>query len=124
MNLKNLVTEILVAAAIKDPEKPYRNVYFIKVLNPGDRKNLFVSFRFLTSKKEALVCRVDINLNNAEKNVMVGISHLKVRERESVTFFRKSMAIPHKNIVEILKQDVAPLIAEKLEKVEDMYETN
>lgn len=124
MNLKNLVSEILVAAALKDPIKPYRNVYFIKVLNPGDRKNLFVSFRFLTSKKEALVCRVDISLNNADKNVMVGISHLKVRERESVTFFRKSMAIPHKNIVEILKQDVAPLIAEKLEKVEDMYETN
>lgn len=124
MNLRNLVNEILLAAALKNPQKAYRNVYFIKVLNPGDRKNLFVSFRFLTSKKEALVCRLDINLANADKNVVVGISHLKVRERESVTFFRKSLAIPHKNIVDILKQDVIPLIAEKLEKVEEMYGTN
>ncbi|QYN80042.1 hypothetical protein PQD71_gp149 [Kosakonia phage Kc263] len=124
MSLIELVNEILLNAALKEEQKPYKNVYFIKVLNPGDRKNLFVSFRYMTSKKECLLCRVDIDLNRTDKNVFVGISHLKVRERESITFFKKSLAIPHKNIVELIKAHIAPLLAEKIQKVEDMYESN
>lgn len=124
MSLIELVNEILLNAALKEEQKPYKNVYFIKVLNPGDRKNLFVSFRYMTSKKECLLCRADIDLNRTDKNVFVGISHLKVRERESITFFKKSLAIPHKNIVELIKAHIAPLLAEKIQKVEDMYEPN
>lgn len=124
MSLIELVNEILLNAALKEEQKPYKNVYFIKVLNPGDRKNLFVSFRYMTSKKECLLCRADIDLTRTDKNVFVGISHLKVRERESVTFFKKSLAIPHKNIVELIKAHIAPLLAEKIQKVEDMYESN
>jgi len=122
MNLKDLVAEILMDAAFRHTPKPYRNVYFIKVLNPGDRKSLFVSFRWKSSKKEVFICFVEIDLTQSERNVSFGISFLKPKERESITFFRKHDLVVYKDIAEILKQRVIPTFVEKLQKVEDMYE--
>ncbi|QZA70535.1 hypothetical protein AH04_51 [Erwinia phage AH04] len=122
MRLKDLVNEILIDAALKNPPKPYRNVYFIKVLNPGDRKSLFVSFRYKSSKNEVFICFVEIDLNNTERNVSYGISFLIPRARESTTFFKKSEFIPYKDIIEILKMKVIPTFVEKLQKVESLYE--
>lgn len=124
MQLKNLVSEILTDAALRNTPKPYRNVYFIKVLNPGDRKCLFVSFRYKSSKNEVFICFVEIDLDRTERNVSYGISFLKPKERQSITFFKKSEQILYKDIVEILKTKVIPIFVEKLQKVEDMYESN
>jgi hypothetical protein len=122
MHLKELVAEILLDAAFRNTPKPYRNVYFIKVLNPGDRKSLFVSFRWKSSKNEVFICFVEIDLTRSERNVSFGISFLKPKERESTIFFRKHEFVAYKDIAEILKQRVIPIFVEKLKKVEDMYE--
>jgi hypothetical protein len=124
MQLKDLVNEILLDAAFRNVPKPYRNVYFIKVLNPGDRKGLFTSFRYKSTKNEVFVCFVEIDLTRTDKNVSYGISFLKPRERESITFFKKHEFIAYKDIVEILKTKVIPTFVEKLQKVEDMYVSN
>lgn len=121
MLLKELVNEILTDAAFGHTPKPYKNVYFIKVLNPGDRKSIFASFRYKSSKNEVFICFVEIDLERAEKNVSYGISFLIPIERKSTTFFKKSESIPYKNILEILKLKVIPTFIEKLQKVEDMY---
>lgn len=121
MRLKDLVSEILTDAAFRNTPKPYRNVYFIKVLNPGDRKSLFVSFRYKSSKNEVFVCYVEIDLERPEKNVSYGISFLKPRERESITFFKRREHIVYKDITDILRTKVIPAFVEKLQKVEDMY---
>lgn len=120
MRVEKLVNEILINAAMGKEQKAYRNVYFIKVLNPGDRINLFVSFRFKTSGKEVFICRVDIDLSKTERNTNVGIHHLKPYQRESFTVFRKTLTIGHKSIVDILNQPVTDLIAERLIKLEGM----
>lgn len=121
MQLKDLVSEILIDAAFRHEPKPYRNIYFIKVLNPGDRKSIFVSFRYKSSKNEVFICFVEIDLEKTERNVSYGISFLIPKARESTTFFKKSEFIPYKDILEILKQKVIPTFIEKLQKVEDMY---
>lgn len=122
MQIRKTVSEILEDAVFQREPKPYKNVYFIKALNPGDRKNFFVSFRYKTSKGDVLLCRTDINLETPGKNTVIGISLLKVRERESVTFFRKSQAVLGKSIIEIVNSIVIPTIVEKINKVEDLYE--
>lgn len=121
MQLKNLVNEVLTDAAFRRDAKPYRDVYFIKVLNPGDRKSLFVSFRYKLSSNDAIIVRMDIDLSKTDNNVTIGMSYLKVRERQSFTFFKKGMTIAHKNISEIINQTVVPLFVEKLKKVENIY---
>jgi hypothetical protein len=121
MELRKLVSEILTNAAKRNKEEAYQDVYFIKVLNPGDRTNLFVSFRWKSSKKEVFICRMDINLSNPNKNVLIALSLLKPKERQSTTFFIKRMFIPHKNIIEIINDDIVPIMVEKLEKVENYY---
>lgn len=122
MQIRKTVSEILEDAVYQREPKPYKNVYFIKVLNPGDRKSFFASFRFKTSKNEVLLCRVEINLEVPGKNTVIGISLLKVRERESLTFFRKSQAILGKSIIEIINSIAIPIIVEKINKVEELYE--
>jgi hypothetical protein len=124
VKLSRLVNEILEDAAFKREPKPYKNVYFIKVLNPGDRKMLFVSFRYKTSKGEVLLPHVEIDLDRPGKNVSVGVSYLWPQKRESITFFRKRQEVLHKSIIEILQQVVAPLIITTLQKVEDYYVTD
>lgn len=133
MRLKDLVDDILQNAADGNDPKAYRDIYFIKVINPGDRKGLFVSFRYNSSKKETFICTVEINLELTDKNVFTRISFLAPWAsnnpwgkgmRESTTFFKKSEFVPFKNIQEILKQKVTPLLTEKLQKVEDMYVSN
>ena len=124
MQLKNLVNEVLTDAAFRREAKPYRDVYFIKVLNPGDRKSLFVSFRYKLSTTDSIIARMDIDLSKTDNNVTIGMSYLKVRERQSFTFFKKGMTIPHKNISEIITQTVIPLFIEKLEKVIHIYGTD
>jgi len=121
MSPKEIVSEILLNAANGIPEKAYRNVYFIKIIDGGDKKNLFVSFRYKLTNIDAVVCWVDIDLERIDRNVLVGMSYLKVRERKSVTFFKKGLVIPRKNIVEMIQQDIAPLLSEKLSKAEAMY---
>lgn len=122
MHLKDLVGEILLDGARRNTPKAYRNVYFIKVINPGDRKSIFISFRWKSSKNEVFICFVEIDLTRPERNVSYGISFLKTRERESLTFFRKHESIAFKDITEILTKRVAPTLVEKLQKIEDMYE--
>ncbi len=138
MELRKLVNDILMDAAYKKEAKVYRDANYIKVLNPGDRKTLFVSFRWKSSKREVFICRTEINLDNTDKNVSVGISILLPKDmtpkvngnkypnnvQESITFFKKSLAISHKSISDILQTSVAPLIIEKLKKVEDYYVTD
>lgn len=124
MKLTALVNEILDDVAFMRDSKPYKNVYFIKPINPGDRKSLFVSFRYKTSKNEVIIAWTEINLENTNKNVTVGLSYLWPQKRESITFFKKRLLINHKSIIEILHQTVAPLIIEKLQKVEDSYVNN
>lgn len=121
MKLSLLVNEILENAAFRREPRPYKNVYFVKVLNPGDRKNLFVSFRYKTSKNEVIIAYTEIGLENSGKNVSVALSYLWPQKRESITFFRSRQEILHKPIIEILKDVVAPLIISKLQKVEDEY---
>lgn len=124
MKLSRLVNEILEDAAFKRFPKPYKNVYFIKALNPGDRKSLFVSFRYKTSKNEVLLARVEIDLDKPGKNVSVGVSYLWPQRRESITFFRKRQEVLHKSVTEILTSVVAPLIIATIQKVEDYYVTD
>lgn len=121
MQLRDLVSEILTDAAFGRTPKPYRNVYFIKVLNPGDQKSIFVSFRYKSSKNEVFICFVEIDLEKTEKNLQYGISFLIPKLRESTTFFKKREFISYKGILEILNQKVIPIFIEKLQKVEDMY---
>lgn len=121
MTVNKLVSEILEDAAFRREPKPYGNVYFIKVLNPGDKINLFVSFRYKSSKGEVFIATTDINLEQPEKNVYISLSFLKVRERESITFFKKRELINHKSIIDILKQTVIPLLVDKLNKIERSY---
>lgn len=121
MDVKRLVSEILEDAVFQREPKPYSNVYFIKVLNPGDRRSLFVSFRWKSSKKEVFICTVEVNLEMADKNTRVYIAFLKVKERESITFFKRTTGIPNKTVSDIIKHSVAPLIAEKLNKIEESY---
>jgi hypothetical protein len=124
-------------AAYKKENKFYKDADYIKVLNPGDRKSIFISFRWKSSKKEVFICQTEINLDNTDKNVFVRITLLKPKEpvpkvtvkypnnvQESVTFFKKGLAITHKSITEILQLSVAPLIIEKLKKVENYYGTD
>lgn len=133
MKLRDLVDSILQDAVNNNDPKAYRDVYFIKVINPGDRKGLFVSFRYNSSKKETFICTVEINLELTDKNVFTRICLLKPWAsnnpwgkgmRESVSFFERIEFIPFKNVQEILKQKVGPLLTEKLQKVEDMYVSN
>ncbi|AEV89482.1 hypothetical protein OBP_045 [Pseudomonas phage OBP] len=124
MKLSRLVSEILNDAAFQRQPKPYKNVYFIKALNPGDGKSMFVSFRFKTSKNEVLVAHAEIDLDKPSKNVSVGVSYLWPIKRESITFFRKRQQVLHKSIPEILQQVVAPLIIATIEKVENYYVTD
>jgi hypothetical protein len=121
MQLKELVSEILIDAAFGRTPKPYRNVYFIKVLNPGDQKSIFVSFRYKSTKNEVFICFVEIDLEKTERNVQYGISFLIPKLRESTTFFKKSEFVSYKGILEILKLKVIPTFIDKLQKVEDMY---
>lgn len=120
--IRKTVSEILEDAVFNRPPKPYKNVYFIKVLNPGDRKSIFVSFRYKTTKKEVLLCRVEINLEYPGKNTVVGISLLKPRERESITFFRKRQAVVGRSIIDIVTTIAIPTIVEKIKKVEAEYD--
>ena len=124
MGIRATVNEILEDAVFQRDPKPYKDVYFIKVLNPGDRKSIFVSFRWKSSKNECFVCRTEINLEYPEKNTSTAISFLKVRERESITFFRKRDRIVGKSIIEIIKGHVGPMIIDKLNKVEEYYNVN
>lgn len=121
MQTRKIVSSILEDALFQREAKPYKNVYFIKPLNPGDRKQFFCSFRFKTSKGEVLLCRVEINLEY-ENNTVYGISLLKPRERESITFFRKRQRIVGKSILEIIQSVVVPVLTDKINKVESMYE--
>lgn len=121
MDLNKLVSEILEDAAFRRQPKPYANVYFIKVLNPGDKISMFVSFRYKSSKGEVFVSATEINLEQTEKNVSTSLSFLKVRERVSTTFFRKRLLVKHKSIIEIIRETVVPLIVLKLSKVEESY---
>lgn len=132
MDVKSLVNEILEDAVFQRQPKAYRNAYFIKVLNPGDRRSFFASFRYRSTKDEIFICYVDINLELPVKNTSVSISFLKPinkeavdsyrpYHRESVTFFHNGLGIVNKTIIEIIKQTVAPLLVEKLNKVEGMY---
>ena len=120
VRVEKLVSEILNNAAYLKEQKPYKNVYFIKVLNPGDRTNLFVSFRWKSSGGEVFICRMDINLEKTERNVRLGVHHLKPYQRESFTIFSKSLTIGHKSIVDIINGTVVPTFIEKLNKLEDM----
>lgn len=121
MKLNELVNEILLNAAFKKETKPYRNVYFIKVLNPGDGKSLFVSFRWKSSKNEVFICTVDINLEDVSQNTRLSIALLKTKERQSTTFFHKRSSYVNKSIIDILKQIAVPTLTEKLNKVESYY---
>ena len=120
MRLEKLVSEILNNAAYLKEQKPYKDVYFVKILNPGDRTNLFVSFRWKSSGGEVFICRMDINLEMTERNVSFGIHHLKPYKRESFTVFRKVLTIGHKSIVDIINGTIVPTFAEKLNKLEVM----
>lgn len=120
MTAERSVSEILNNAAYLREQKPYKNVYFIKVLNPGDRINFFTSFRWKTSGGEVFICRVDINLEKTERNVVFGIHHLKPFKRESFALFRKTLTIGHKSITDILNGTVVPAFTEKLNKLEVM----
>lgn len=122
MQTRKVVSSILEDAVFQREAKPYKNVYFIKPLNPGDRKQFFCSFRFKTSKGEVLLCRVEINLEYPEKNTSMGISLLKPRERESITFFRNRQRIVGKSIIEIIQSVVVPTLVDKINKVEQSYE--
>lgn len=125
MKVQDMIEELLLDAAYKREVKPYKNVYMVKILNPGDRINIFISFRIKTSKGEVLLCRTDIDLEKTENNVRLGM-HLLTQpmiKRESICFFKKSLTIGHKSIADILKQTAAPTFAEKIAKVESMYET-
>lgn len=124
MSAEKIVSEILNNAAYLKDQKPYKNVYFIKVLNPGDRTNFFTSFRFKTSGGEVFICRVDINLEKTERNVSFGIHHLKPYQRESFTLFRKTLTIGHRSIVDIINGTVVPAFTEKLNKLEVMLHGN
>lgn len=107
--------------ALGKPPKAYKNIYFIRALNPGDRIQYFCSFRYTNDKKDCVICRVDIDLEKPEGNVVVGLSYLlpfKTRMRESFTFFRKSFSIANKSIAEIITQTAVPLIAGKIIKLE------
>lgn len=121
MELGLLVNEILLNAQRNNTPNPYRNVYFIKVLNPGDRIMLFVSFRWKSSKNEVFICTTEINLEHPTHNVTLNIALLKPKERESTTFFRKKSHILYKSIGDILHSHVIPIITEKLNKVENYY---
>lgn len=125
MRTKQIIEEILLDCAFRRDIKPQKNVYMVKVLNPGDKINLFASFRMKTSKGEVINLRTDIDLEKTHNNVIVGMSLLTqpMIKRESITFFRKSLTIKHKSIVDILKSVVTPMLAEKFDKVESMYET-
>lgn len=120
MTPERSVSEILNNAAFLREQKPYKNVYFVKVLNPGDRINFFTSFRWKTSGGEVFICRVDINLEKTERNVSFGIHHLKPYQRESFTVFRKTLTIGYKSITDILNGTVVPAFTEKLNKLEVM----
>ena len=120
MSIRKVVNEILEDGVFQRDPKPYKEVYFVKVLNPGDRKSIFISFRWKLSTDICLVCRTEINLECTDKNVSTAISILKIRERESFTFFRKRQAIAHKTIIEIIRNNVAPMLIEKIAKIEEM----
>ncbi|UQT02624.1 hypothetical protein YUBABA_02100 [Serratia phage vB_SmaM-Yubaba] len=124
MGIRKTVNEILEDAAFLRQPKAYKDVYFIKVLNPGDRKSIFVSFRYKIASDICLICRTEINLEYPEKNTSIAISILKIRERESFTFFRKRQAIVGRSIIEILQKTVAPLLIDKITKVKEMNNVN
>lgn len=124
MELKSLVKEILSNAAIGNKEEAYKDVYFIKPINPGDRINFFLSFRWKSSKNEVFICTTEINLEKVERNVYVSICLLKPKERISTTFFKKYLTIGHKGILEILTDDITSIFVDKLKKVEDYYVNN
>lgn len=115
-----VVEEIFLDAIFKRETKPYKNIYFIKPLNPGDRVQFFCSFRYKASNNECVICRVDIDLEKPERNTMIGISYLEVRKRQSFTFFKKNLHVLNKTIPEILKQIAIPELTEKLIKIEGM----
>uniref|UniRef100_A0AAU8KX99 Uncharacterized protein n=1 Tax=Pantoea phage Survivor TaxID=3232176 RepID=A0AAU8KX99_9CAUD len=124
MKTEKVVSDILNNAALNKDQVPYKNVYFVKVLNPGDRVNLFVSFRFKTSGGEVFICRADINLEKTEKNVRFGIHHLIPIKRESFTLFQKNLTIGHRSIVEIINGTIAPAFTERLNRLEEMLHGN
>lgn len=123
MTTYETVKEILHNAGQGNQPNPYKNVYFIKTLNPGDGISLFNSFRFKTTKQEVLLCRVNIDLALTTNNVSIAISLMKqpMIKRESITFFRQRHSIRGKSIIELLNGIVLDTFVEKIEKVEDYY---
>lgn len=124
MGIRKTVNEILEDAVFQRDPKPYKDVYFIKVLNPGDRKSIFVSFRYKIASDICLICRMEINLEYPEKNTSTAISILKIRERESFTFFRKRQAIAGRTIIDIVQKTIAPMLIDKITKVKEMNNVN
>lgn len=123
MEISKLVEEIIMDGVLQKEPKAYKDVYFIRTLNPGDRIQYFCSFRYNTPKKDCVIVRVDIDLEKPEANVMLGMSILlpfEKRMRQSITFYRKSLQVNNKTIVEILKQVAIPQLIEKLTKFEGM----
>lgn len=119
MTLPELIKDILYNAAYNKFPKPYKNVYFIKVINPGDKINLFVSFRYKTKHSQVFICTLDINISKVERNVILNITHLKVIERVSKTLFRKSLTIGNKGVLDIVNNTALPIFIEKLNKLEE-----
>lgn len=97
---------------------PHKNVYFIKPINAGDRKNLFISFRIKLKDGETYIFHFDINLDKTEKNLVMGITNLQVKERKSKTIFRKSASIANADIEAIITKTIIPTFIEKCLKIE------